>query len=130
MRIGSSAAMIRTAPIGLAILSFGCSDVFLGSHRADAAMDQSVDAVSEMDASSEEASVLDTAADFGAMCAAGPGEFCAPPNGDCDGEPQPTPTFCIVLLDPIPECGCDGISYPDDCDRIRARVARDHYGPC
>lgn len=35
---------------------------------------------------------------------------------------------CLVTGNPV--CGCDGITYPSDCDRLLSGVARAHDGPC
>ena len=44
------------------------------------------------------------------------------------GSCVPIPETCPRLFDPV--CGCDGITYVNDCERIRAQVQKDHDGPC
>lgn len=45
----------------------------------------------------------------------GPGAFCKKAPGDCDGngECTPKPTSCEDVDDPV--CGCDGITYRNQC---------------
>lgn len=38
------------------------------------------------------------------------------------------PEFCPELYDPV--CGCDGVTYPNDCFRLQAGAIRAHTGPC
>jgi hypothetical protein len=59
-----------------------------------------------------------------------PAEFCQKPVGQCDGlgACRPRPEQCPDVVDPV--CGCDGVSYTNDCFRMLARVALAHLGPC
>jgi hypothetical protein len=43
---------------------------------------------------------------------------CADLHDDCEG------------LDAGPVCGCNGTTYPGDCSRLRAGVAKEHDGEC
>lgn len=63
----------------------------------------------------------------------GPGEFCEPPAGSCGfpdlpGRCTPIPEVCPLVIEPV--CGCDGITYGNDCERQRAQVGLKHGGPC
>ena len=63
----------------------------------------------------------------------GPGQVCDFPPGRCDaadleGVCLDRPEACPRILDPV--CGCNGETYPNDCERLRAGVARDHRGEC
>lgn len=60
-------------------------------------------------------------------------EFCEQPAGTCfvadlPGTCQAIPEACIESFDPV--CGCDGVTYGNDCQRQRAQVALDHVGSC
>ena len=63
----------------------------------------------------------------------GEGEVCAPQEGDCDdadvlGECVSREGACVAIYDPV--CGCDGVTYGNDCRRLRAGVQKDHDGAC
>lgn len=61
------------------------------------------------------------------------GEFCEQVPGTCGSWEQPgvcTPMgeACPAVVDPV--CGCDGVTYGNDCLRQLAGVSLDHPGPC
>ncbi len=61
-------------------------------------------------------------------------QFCDIFAGLCGGQTDPLGT-CVPVTDACPEifspvCGCDGVTYANDCFRIFARVPKDHDGPC
>jgi hypothetical protein len=81
---------------------------------------------------------LDHRGECGAQCgdATSPpcptGSFCEWPTSSC-GDWGPAeciivPLGCPDLWDPV--CGCDGFTYPNDCDRQSARVQLAYRGSC
>jgi hypothetical protein len=52
---------------------------------------------------------------------------CGATEGSC--VKKPTPLECAVLSGPV-VCGCDGKTYPTDCERLLAGVALAHAGGC
>ena len=67
----------------------------------------------------------------GGLC--GPDRICDVPAGRCDGEDLQgicldRPDACPEIFRPV--CGCDGETYANDCERLRAGVQKDHDGEC
>jgi len=67
----------------------------------------------------------------GITCASG--WFCDFPSGMCRipdgaGVCRPRPEVCAAIFAPV--CGCDGKTYPSDCDRQGAGVSKASEGTC
>ncbi len=61
------------------------------------------------------------------------GEFCDLEPGSCRGADMmglcvARPEGCPDVYHPV--CGCDGVSYSNNCDRLAAGAQLDHPGPC
>jgi Kazal-type serine protease inhibitor domain len=66
----------------------------------------------------------------------GPGEWCQPPTGQCrpgaPGRCIKVPEVCPMQQPEVvfPVCGCNGTTYPNDCERQRAKEAKKHNRKC
>ncbi len=62
----------------------------------------------------------------------GGGEFCKTPTGHCypdaTGVCTPIPNGCPTIWNPV--CGCDGVTYGNECEAEMAAVSIAHYGEC
>jgi hypothetical protein len=56
--------------------------------------------------------------------------FCSKPAGDCDGVGTcaAIPEYCPTLWAPV--CGCDGVTYPNDCVAAMAGMSVSFAGQC
>jgi hypothetical protein len=63
-----------------------------------------------------------------AYCPAG--SYCEKAVGDCAGYGvcEPQPTSCEALLEPV--CGCDNVTYENNCEAAMAGVVIQYVGPC
>ena len=60
-------------------------------------------------------------------------QICDLPAGTCrsadlQGVCLPRPGACPRIFKPV--CGCDGQTYSNDCERLRAGAQKDHDGEC
>lgn len=61
------------------------------------------------------------------------GQVCELPAGECQvadnqGMCVARPDACLAVF--LPVCGCDGRTYGNNCERLRAGVPKDHDGEC
>jgi hypothetical protein len=49
-------------------------------------------------------------------------------DADAPGKCDKAPSFCMRVSRPV--CGCNGKTYPNDCERQRVKVQLDHAGAC
>ena len=66
-----------------------------------------------------------------------PGLFCDHKAGECrflgaKGKCVAIPILCPLTVPGVVQqvCGCNGTTYWNDCERIRAMVQKNHNGPC
>jgi len=61
------------------------------------------------------------------------GLFCERKAGTCNliggtGRCVRVPEACAMIWEPV--CGCNGRTYSNDCERVKAQTQKAHDGPC
>jgi hypothetical protein len=82
---------------------------------------------------SEGACETDACGGIQGIACADENDFCNWPAGNCNADDMAgvcteVTEMCNRLLAPV--CGCDGVTYPNDCHRVNARVQKEHEGSC
>jgi hypothetical protein len=69
---------------------------------------------------------------FAGIPCSDPNDFCKTQPGECCcdffGVCTPMPNVCSLIYAPV--CGCDGMTYTNECFADAAGVSVDHFGPC
>ena len=117
------------------VMATGCSSSFTatGDAGSDPGGEPAADAADATDAAAEPDSTEPTCG-AGAPTPCPAGFFCELPEGECD--PDLTSGECVEI--PVggcyelwaPECGCDGVTYANDCYRLQAEQHLLHRGEC
>lgn len=69
---------------------------------------------------------LPFACNKGLFCQREPDANCG--RADAPGTCQPIPNICTRIFKPV--CGCDGLTYGNECEAHAAEVSVDYDGPC
>jgi hypothetical protein len=128
-----------TCIIGAVLLAAGCHSThsISGDTRTDSPVDAPVD--TSADTAGDTAvppDVVDVTPDPPPGCVPGscpPTHFCEFPVGACD---TGAPGVCVEIPTGgcadiwLPECGCDGVTYANECERRAAAQSMLHPGEC
>jgi hypothetical protein len=117
---------------GTSTMDSGTSTMDSGTSTMDSGTSTMDSGTSTMDSgTSTDSGSLHTSCPL--LCAAN--EFCEYPEGTCGLGANPElvtctekPDLCFEIYDPV--CGCDGMTYGNDCVRASAGVSLDYIGEC